>query len=595
MEGSAVDSRMQERELGRVPRTRPEFIPLPEPAGRLAGPDRRWWSDLGLLLALVVFAAGIRLWLIGHTEVAARDSIGFIRYGLELENRPWKDVFAGNLQHPGYPIVLMLVSWPVRFFLGGIDYRSMQLSAQLASSLAGVLLVIPMFFLGRELFHRRAGFWGAFLFQCLPVSSRILSDGLSEATFLLFTTTALLFAVGGMRTGSVLRFALCGLFTGMAYLTRPEGALLLAAAGSVLIGAQFYPRWRRSWGRTLVCGMSLLVAALAVGGPYPYFTGQFTKKPSVIQLMQSNIGGGVVSGEWSGIRSQGSGVRNLQPFPVPTTTHHLLLTSHYSRLTTHYSPPTMGIWAVYAPPQLEDRRLWGLKAIVTEVIKGYHYVIGLPVLVGIWWFRGRLRVVPGGWVLVGLCALHAFVLYRLAVRVGYVSERHVQLLVLCGIFTGAAAVAAFGDWLWLWAARLWSEKGTATLSGTWPAVALFLMLAGLGLPEVLKPLHLNRAGHRDAGLWLAQNALPTDEVIDPNCWAHYYAGRVFLEGKPLPSPRGTTYVVLETNDSDREHSARLPFIEKAKTIARRGKVVYHWPVDSIETQAKILVFAVPPS
>ena len=74
----------------------------------------------------------------------------------------------------------------------------MVLDCQLASSLAAVLLVIPMFYLGRELFDRRVGFWSAALFECLPVTARITSDALSEATFLLFIT-GLLF-LGGTGT-----------------------------------------------------------------------------------------------------------------------------------------------------------------------------------------------------------------------------------------------------------------------------------------------------------------------------------------------------------------------------------------------------------
>src|SRR5205807_129692 len=75
----------------------------------------------------------------------------------------------------------------------------MRLSAQLASSLASVLLVIPMYYLGKLLFHRAAGFWAALMFQCLPVTGHILGDGLSEALFLLLTTSGLLFGAQALH------------------------------------------------------------------------------------------------------------------------------------------------------------------------------------------------------------------------------------------------------------------------------------------------------------------------------------------------------------------------------------------------------------
>ena len=66
-----------------------------------------------------------------------------------------------------------------------------------------MLLIVPMFYLGKDLFDRRVGFWSALLFQCLPVGSRALSDGLTEGLFLLLIATGLLLAVGAFRTGSL--------------------------------------------------------------------------------------------------------------------------------------------------------------------------------------------------------------------------------------------------------------------------------------------------------------------------------------------------------------------------------------------------------
>src|SRR5262249_53310363 len=154
MDGPAVTSRMPKAESGPAPKVQVDLRPLPRPKDPARTAGVSLWSDLGLLVVLIVFSGSLRVWLMCHTEVAARDSIGFVRYALELESQPWSEVLPKNLQHPGYPLALMLVSWPVRFVLGSTDCFTMQLSAQLTSSLAGVLLVIPMFYLGRELFNR---------------------------------------------------------------------------------------------------------------------------------------------------------------------------------------------------------------------------------------------------------------------------------------------------------------------------------------------------------------------------------------------------------------------------------------------------------
>ena len=130
--------------------------------------------DIGLLLVLLFLATAIRVWLISHTEVTSRDSIGYQRYAWELQQDNWKQVLQRNVHHPLYPVTILATSWPVRQLVGSSEVTVMQLSAQLASGLAGILLVVPMFFLGIELFDRKVAFWASAIFQCLPVGARVM-------------------------------------------------------------------------------------------------------------------------------------------------------------------------------------------------------------------------------------------------------------------------------------------------------------------------------------------------------------------------------------------------------------------------------------
>jgi 4-amino-4-deoxy-L-arabinose transferase-like glycosyltransferase len=525
----------------------------------------------------MVIAAGLRLWLIGHTSVAARDSIGFIRYALALERQPWGDVFRANQQHPGYPIVLLLVSWPVRALLGGVNTISMQLSAQIASGLASTLLVIPMYYLGRHFFDRRAGFWGSLLFQLLPGSGRAMSDGLSEATFLLFVTVALLCAVRALQRNSLAAFSLSGLFGGLAYLTRPEGALVVFATALVLVCKQGYRPWRSSWPRAGACLGALFLAALLAGGPYAASIGAITNKPTPRAILESRS----LEGAGQEESFLGNPGRPEQPCESGSSVRRALLAS---------------VVALYAPSNLRDRRWWALVAILTEVIKGYQYVLALPVLIGLWWFRRLLHENPGTWVLFILCLLHILLLWKLAMIVGYVSERHILLLVLCGIFTGAAAVGVLGDYLVTLLRRLRSNSSFGSEIGptsfSWLPTLLLAGIALFCLPDSFKTLHANRAGHRAAGIWLAEHTNAVDSIIDPFCWAHYYAGRVFTENdrdSQVHDLKATQYVVLELTDHD--HS-RLPIIAYATELAARGQLVYHWPPKQPQERAKVMVYAV---
>ena len=378
----------------------------------------RHWQDFALVGLLLLSALGLRGWLLLHTEVLARDSIGYIRYALDFEADNWTSVLRNNHQHPSYPLTVLAVSVPVRAWSALPEADAMTLSAQLASGLAAVLLVIPMYFLGKILFNRAAGFGAAILFQCLPVPAHILSDGLSEALFLLLASNALALAALAMRGSKLSLFALSGLFCGLAYLTRPEGALVLAATLIALLGVQLAKVQRRSLGQLLACGASMSFMAAAVGLPYMVVIGGLTNKPSVHQWFGQDISEPNETPLKPGSRIQASvGIRPAGPLVASIFGINLNLQDTASR---------RGMQAA-----------WGLGG---ELAKCFHYVAALPVLLGMWWFRARMWTVPGLWVLLVLCLMSTFGLWWLAVEVGYMSDRHLLLIVLCGCYAASAAV-----------------------------------------------------------------------------------------------------------------------------------------------------------
>jgi hypothetical protein len=205
----------------------------------------------------------------------------------------------------------------------------------------------------------------------------------------------------------------------------------------------------------------------------------------------------------------------------------------------------------------------------------------------LWWFRDRFRSAPGMWVMLLLCLVHTLVLWRMALVVRYVSERHVLVLVMCGVYWSAAGFSELAYHL--------AALCTRSLRWVrWAPAALMVAFIAAGLPKTLKPLHANRAGHHAAGMWLAEHADPTDEVFDPFCWAHFYAGRVFQEGKPAPAPapgyQPKTYVVLEPHD---DLDVRGHLLTRARElIASGGQLVFHWPEQQAPDMAEVQVFAV---
>jgi hypothetical protein len=574
MEGHATASPTQHRGTGLAARAAAGRAPQ----GGAAEERPRRGHDLVLLALLLLAAAGLRAWLIRHTEVPARDTIGYVRYAWELGHRPWIQTIQDlkQQQHPGYPAAVWAMSRLVRPAHPGPEALVMQLSAQLVSALAGVLLVVPMFYLGRELFSRPVGFAAALLFQVLPTSGRVLADGLSEGLFLLFVASSLLTAALALRRHSVVCFALTGLFGGLAYLVRPEGALVVAATGVVLLAGQFRPAWRTSWRRALACGLVLALALLATGGPLVAVTGKLTPKQTPYLLLNN-------------LKRMFLGEDPALPTAAPTQ-------ASAPRLMTAGRMAPLAVWDLGAG---DDRGWWGARALGFELVKGSFYVAWPLTLLGLWWFRDRFRRVPGIWVLLLVSLTVAVLLWRVAVGMGYLSDRHTLLILLCGTYPAVAAVpevvrrlAPAAAWA---AARV---PALARLGERWPAAspvwpALFLLgLLGSMLPRALEPLHANRRGFQYAGFWLAEHSAPWDEVIDPYCWSHYYAGKVFLEGVNCSVPAGTgptRYVVLEM--AGHEHS-RLPELQRAMDLSRQGRPEFCWHGRRGKEDVDVVVYAV---
>src|SRR5206468_747945 len=91
-----------------------------------------------------------------------------------------------------------------------------------------------------------------------------------------------------------------------------------------------------------------------------------------------------------------------------------------------------------------------LGALVRELVQGLHYLAVVPTLLGLWWF-GRLAARRRGlWIMIAYFVLHALILVALGLKVYYVSDRHVMMLIMPLTFFLAAGLLEMGDRLAQW-------------------------------------------------------------------------------------------------------------------------------------------------
>ena len=410
--------------------------------------------DRWRILALLVISILVHGWLISNTAATARDSIGYARYAWNLKE-PQSSRLAyirGQAQHPGYPLLASLVAAPVSLGFSGPPHELMLKACQITSALFGTLLVLPMFWLGKRLFNSGTGFAAGLLVTVLPVLARNTSDGLGDGPFLFFVAASLAFAVSSLRkstaAGRSIAFALSGLLAGAAYLVRPEGIVAALAVSASLL---FVAIRSRSFIKLPLDLAILFVGFALAAGPYMTLIGKMTNKPAL-------------------------------------------------GTSTAEAPAAIG--PPFADAMAKDlgdgERL--VQAAVTcgkEFFKAGHYGVAAFILIGLVWLFPRWRKEPSFWAPLLYLAGHWAVLMLLGWRSLYISERHTIPLVGIGCLFAAGGLPAWAKW-WGRQSSGWGILGRIMRWSWWPAATVALLAASC-LPGLAKPLHENRAGHREAG------------------------------------------------------------------------------------------------
>lgn len=189
-------------------------------------------------LGLLMLAAAILLgWLAAHTAIFYTDGLRYIAQARTIDNGSLAQGLVRSVDHPVYPLAILAVH-RVR---GGGSPHDWQRAAQLASVVAGVLLVIPLYLIALELFGCLSAWLACLLIYLVPYSGHVMADALSEGTFLLFWSFGVWASLKLLRTGRLAWLVPVVVATALAYLTRPEGLVILLSLAAALVVLAFCP------------------------------------------------------------------------------------------------------------------------------------------------------------------------------------------------------------------------------------------------------------------------------------------------------------------------------------------------------------------
>jgi 4-amino-4-deoxy-L-arabinose transferase-like glycosyltransferase len=166
------------------------------------------WHVLILILSI---AFALRLVLLFQPEVIHNDGTDYISHAKEVLAGNW----AGGRSCPVYPALIALAYSTL--------IRDYELAGILVSVIFGTLLVLPVFYLGKEIFNEKVGMLSGLLVAVQRFLHTPSGSVLTESTYHFFIATLVLFGWRAFRQGKFHQILLFSFFTSLAYLTRPEG------------------------------------------------------------------------------------------------------------------------------------------------------------------------------------------------------------------------------------------------------------------------------------------------------------------------------------------------------------------------------------
>ncbi len=190
---------------------------------------RIFTSEAAILLLFVLAGALFRYLCIPVYQVIAADGPSYINISREILST-W--TVKGSIHYPPfYPFLIALAN----FFT-----KDLETAGVVVSMIAGSLLVVPVFLLGKELFSPGAGYVGAAITLVWPEFVAHSSNVLAFSTYFTLLTTGLYLLWSAYRSGRNLTAILSGLSFAAAYLTRQEAFISMLAVCSFLAVASYY-------------------------------------------------------------------------------------------------------------------------------------------------------------------------------------------------------------------------------------------------------------------------------------------------------------------------------------------------------------------
>jgi len=334
-----------------------------------------------------------------------------------------------------------------------------EVAGKLVSALFGILLIFPVYYLGKKIFDQKIALLSALFLVIHPYIRRFSADVLKESTYLFFLATAIWFAWRTVEKDKIYPYFFIPIFSAIVYLVRPDGI-------EVLLVVFFYILFIKKFnipGKKGIVILFLILSSVILFLPY------------LLHLREA-------TGEWMLSKSKSIG-------------------------------GILGWAAAGSQVSLLNKVLYSLKKLNLGIIAIYHPLYIFLLVLGLW-KRISSHFRAGEGLLVSFCLLHYAVLFLMILNLTdwsegektqsfIVSGRHVLPLLLISIYWVGEGFLTIYHWISKKVEfnrlllRLDSKrKSTIVL------VTLLILILAIVLPKTLKPQRYERLSEKWAGIWI---------------------------------------------------------------------------------------------
>jgi hypothetical protein len=464
------------------------------------------------ILLAISFVVGV--YLIATAVLIARDGISYISYAKELNVEPLKIIRDGSgciPEHytPGYPLIILTIHSLISLFYKSPSTLCWIYSAQIAALLCKLLVLVPLYFIGRMLVGSKISFLALLILVILPYPAKFGSDALRDWPHLLFLASGFFLLLWGAKREKWWAFGAVGFVTGLGYLIRPICVQLIVYGVLWLLFSLFWSVRNMGRGKIVLALVLLLIGFIVPTGPYMIVKGEII--PERLRLIIKSFSRSPVSNE-----TQGRAV------DMPVETHYMV------RVT---------------PLSIAE----GFGKLVNRVAETLMYFFVPPLLIGLCYrYRKLPTKVEDFFMIVFVLMNVTMLLLRYCCPGSVLSRRYILPLVAFTIFYVPVGLQVMGTQI----AKQFSNKtGQSWVRMKEPRLwfsTLLILGMIICMPKLLRPMRIDKKGYRAAAEWLHNNTSKDELIAVSDLRISFYAERrgVKIVGNKIPP--GVRFVVRKS-------------------------------------------------